>query len=131
MKGYTNVYMHDAKTALAVWEAERVRGKEIRDKAVERMYIWEYLCGSWFTKFWHRKSSKIDFARSKMTGFFPQWSEVLHEYITSEEADILDNWQWNRGAAEYTAVKALVNGGYGELLMDNELCRWINNQLGR
>ncbi|AXF52982.1 MAG: hypothetical protein [Caudoviricetes sp.] len=131
MKGYTNVYMHDAKTALAVWEAGREQALIIRDGAIDLMYRNEYENGSMFTKWWHRKSSKIGFCRSKMTGFFCLWSEVLHEYITSEEADILDNWQWKRGQAEYAAVKALVNGGYGELMMGDELCRWINKQLGR
>lgn len=129
MKGYTNVSLVDIKSALENWRAKYDQGGGLRDKGIELYYEKNYTNGSWLTRLFSKKKP-YDFVRSRI-GMFCNWGSVLHEVLSQEELEILEIWEWNMHKEAYIAVKALLNAGEtGDILLDNELCWFVNKYKG-
>lgn len=130
MKGYTNVSVDDIKAALDNWKAKYNHGEVIRDKGIELYYEKYYTKGNWFTKLINRSKTPYDFARKRIA-MFSVWNSILGEFLDKEELDTLELWSYSLHKEAYIAVKALLNAAAsGDILLDNELCWFINKYKG-
>jgi hypothetical protein len=125
LKGYVNVSRSDLLAAIIGFEVRYDVAKELRDKGIKLYYEKHYLNGSAFTKWWHRKKTVTQFARSRLSTF-GHWTDILHEVLTTEECDEIDWWSctWE---SKIKPIKALYDRCEIDetVLVDNEMAAMI------
>lgn len=125
MKGYVKVTNQQLQEAISGFGRKYAAGKSIRDKGIALYYEKKYVNGSWLTKFLNKNTSPAQFAKKKMSGFFTNWTDVLHEVLTEEETNILEWWCWT-GSDKAAPLKTLLStSSDGTALVDHEMARMI------
>lgn len=126
MKGYTTLSVEEARSSLAVYEARKVEAQQTRSEGIKRFYKKFYTEeAGWYTRWRHKNSSDIDFCHSRM-GSFDRWADLLHVVLTHEETDLVDWLDWNGGYREAGKIESLAGASTTTIMIDDELCRFIN-----
>lgn len=124
MKGYVKVSDERLLAASIGFELRYDAGKAILEKGISDYYEKEYVGGSWLTRYFNRKKSKREFARSR-TSAFGSWTDVLFTVLTGEERDELEWWCWTH-KSEFEPIKVLYKLSVdGFAIVDNEMAEKI------
>lgn len=126
MKGYVNVPRTDLLAAIIGFELRYDAAKELRDKGIRLFYEKHFTNSGRFNRWWNRKKSMTEFARSRMCAF-DRWSDVLHEVLTREETDEVDWWCWTH-KSEINPLRELYKASspHDSILIDESMATVIN-----